>query len=152
MMAIKTGDVSFSFNKNESDGTLKYFSLSHPILHALDTGGILVIDEFDPKLHPLLIERIISLFGNKESNPHHSQLVFTTHDSNLLSSHIFRRDQVWFSQKDRYGATDLYSLAEYKIRSNSAFEKDYLADKYGATPIIGNFRAIINNRSNGTEN
>lgn len=147
----KTDDITFSFMRNESDGTLKYFSLSYPILHALDTGGRLVIDEFDSKLHPLLTEHIISLFGNSETNPRHAQLVFTTHDSNLLSSHLFRRDQIWFTQKDRYGATELYSLAEYKVRSNSPFEKDYLAGKYGATPIIGNIELILNGKGNGTE-
>lgn len=140
----KTADISFSFTKNESDGTLKYFSLAYPILHTLDTGGRLVIDEFDSKLHPLLTEHIISLFGNIETNPRHAQLIFTTHDANLLSSHLFRRDQVWFTQKDRYGATELYSLAEYKVRSNSHFEKDYLAGKYGATPIIGNISTVLN--------
>lgn len=147
----KTGDITFSFKRNESDGTLKYFALSYPILHALDTGDRLVIDEFDSKLHPLLTEHIISLFGNSETNPRHAQLVFTTHDSNLLSSHLFRRDQIWFTQKDRYGATELYSLAEYKVRSNSPFEKDYLAGKYGATPIIGNIGSILNGKGNGTE-
>lgn len=140
----KTADISFSFTKNESDGTLKYFSLAYPILHTLDTGGRLIIDEFDSKLHPLLTEHIISLFGSSEANPRHAQLIFTTHDTNLLSSHLFRRDQVWFTQKDRYGATELYSLAEYKVRSNSPFEKDYLAGKYGATPIIGNIRTVFN--------
>lgn len=146
----RTGDITFSFKRNESDGTLKYFSLSYPILHALDTGGRLVIDEFDSKLHPLLTEHIISLFGNPATNPRHAQLVFTTHDTNLLSSHLFRRDQVWFTQKDRYGVTELYSLAEYKVRSNSPFEKDYLAGKYGATPIIGNLSSIIKGKGNGT--
>lgn len=146
------GDVSFSFKGSESDGTLKYFSLAYPILHSLDTGGRLVIDEFDSKLHPLLTEHIIELFNNVETNPLNAQLIFTTHDTNLLSSRIFRRDQVWFTQKDRYGAAELYSLAEYKVRSNSPFEKDYLAGRYGATPIIGNIIPILKVSDNGTEN
>ena len=130
-------NILFPFLDNESDGTIKYFSLAFPIIDALDHGKRLVIDEMDSKLHPLLSERIVSLFNSKETNPQGAQLIFTAHDSNLLSSGAFRRDQIWFTQKDRLGASELYSLAEYKVRGNAAFEKSYLAGKYGATPILG---------------
>ena len=140
----KTGDVSFPFEVNESEGTLKYFSLAYPILDALDHGHRVIIDEFDSKLHPLLSEHIIALFNSQETNPHHAQLIFTTHDTNLLSSGMFRRDQVWFTQKNRFGATELYSLSDYKVRSNSPFERDYLSGKYGAVPVIGNINHVMN--------
>ena len=66
-----------------------------------------------------------------------------TDDTNILSSGLFRRDQIWFTQKDRFGATSLYSLSDYKVRSDAPFEKDYLSGKYGATPIIGNLESVL---------
>ena len=122
----------------------KYFSLAYPIIDALDNGKRLIIDEFDSKMHPLLTCRIIALFNSKETNPKNAQLIFTTHDTNLLSANIFRRDQIWFTQKDRYGATELYSLAEYKVRNDASFEKDYLSGKYGAIPIVGDLTRLFN--------
>ena len=135
--------VSFPFLDNESEGTIKYFSLAYPIIEALDHGKRLIVDEFDSKMHPLLTERVISLFNSKETKPHGAQLIFTAHDSNLLSSGSFRRDQVWFTEKDRLGASKLFSLAEYKVRSGASFEKGYLAGKYGATPILGNMSNLF---------
>lgn len=138
--------VHFLFNQSESEGTIKYFSLAGPILDTLDNGKILIIDELDSKLHTLLTQKIISLFNSKETNPKNAQLIFTTHDTNLLSSHLFRRDQIWFTQKDRYGATSLYSLADYivAVRNDASFEKDYLSGKYGATPVLKNFSKLFN--------
>ena len=138
--------VTFPFRKNESEGAIKYFSLAYPIIDALDNGKRLVIDEFDSKMHPLLTCRIIALFNSKVTNPKNAQLIFTTHDTNLLSANIFRRDQIWFTQKDRYGATELYSLAEYKVRNDASFEKDYLSGKYGAIPIVGDLTRLFNTR------
>ena len=138
--------VTFPFRKNESEGTIKYFSLAYPIIDALDNGKRLIIDEFDSKMHPLLTCRIIALFNSKETNPKNAQLIFTTHDTNLLSANIFRRDQIWFTQKDRYGATDLYSLAEYKVRNDASFEKDYLSGKYGAIPILGDLTRLFTSK------
>ena len=143
---VKT--ITFPFRKNESEGTIKYFSLAYPIIDALDNGKRLIIDEFDSKMHPLLTCRIIALFNSKETNPQNAQLIFTTHDTNLLSANIFRRDQVWFTQKDRYGATELYSLAEYKVRNDASFEKDYLSGKYGAIPIVGDLTRLFNTQEN----
>ena len=138
--------IIFPFAENESEGTVKYFALAYPIIHALDTGERLVVDEFDSKLHPLLTSSIIALFSSVETNPLHAQLIFTTHDSNLLGTNLFRRDQIWFTEKDRYGASSLYSLAEYKVRGGAAFERDYLSGRYGATPIIGNLASIFTNK------
>lgn len=140
----EVNNVAFSFNGNESEGTIKYFSLSYPIIDALDNGKRLVVDELDSKLHPLLVRRIITLFNSSETNPKGAQLLFTTHDTFLLGAGLFRRDQVWFTQKDNFGATEAYSLAEYKVRGNSPFEKEYLQGRFGATPIIGNLEAIFN--------
>ena len=139
-------NVTFSFNSNESEGTIKYFSLAYPIIDALDNGKRIVIDELDSKLHPLLVKKIITLFNSSETNPKGAQLLFTTHDTFLLSANLFRRDQVWFTQKDNFGATEAYSLAEYKVRRTSPFEKDYLQGKYGATPIIGDMENVFKDR------
>jgi len=109
----------------------------------LDHGKRLIVDEFDSKMHPMLTERVISLFNSKDTNPQGAQLIFTAHDSNLLSTGSFRRDQIWFTEKDRLGASNLFSLAEYKVRSGASFEKGYLAGKYGATPIIGNMSNLF---------
>lgn len=140
----EVNSVAFSFNRNESEGTIKYFSLAYPIINALDNGKLIVIDELDSRLHPLLVKRIISLFNDVRTNPKGAQLLFTAHDTYLLSAGLFRRDQVWFTQKDNFGATELYSLAEYKVRSSSPFERDYLLGKYGATPLIGDIESVFN--------
>ena len=140
---VAKGETSFQFLSMESEGTIKYFSMAYPIIKALDNGSRLVIDEFDSKLHPVLTNRIISLFNSRETNPRNAQLIFTAHDTNILSSGLFRRDQIWFTQKDRFGATSLYSLSDYKVRSDAPFEKDYLSGKYGATPVIGNLESVL---------
>lgn len=145
-----TQTITFPFRKNESEGTIKYFSLAYPIIDALDHGKRLVIDEFDSKMHPLLTCRIIGLFNSKETNPRNAQLIFTTHDTNLLNTNLFRRDQIWFTQKDSLGASELYSLAEYKVRNSAPFEKEYLMGKYGGIPVVGQFERLFD--SNEKEN
>ncbi|AVM53961.1 AAA15 family ATPase/GTPase [Bacteroides zoogleoformans] len=140
----EVNSVTFAFNQNESEGTIKYFSLAYPIIDALDNGKRIVIDELDSKLHPLLVKKIVTLFNDAKTNPKGAQLLFTAHDTFLLSAGLFRRDQVWFTQKDNFGATELFSLAEYKVRSTSPFERDYLLGKYGATPIFGDIEKIFN--------
>jgi hypothetical protein len=107
------------------------------LLQALKTGGALVVDELDARLHPLLTRTIIGLFNSNETNPHNAQLIFATHDTNLLSKELFRRDQIWFAEKDRFGATHLYSLAEFKVRNDASFGSDYIRGKYGAIPYLG---------------
>lgn len=139
----QVNNVSFAFNRNESEGTIKYFSLAYPIIDALDNGKRIIIDELDSRLHPLLVKRIVALFNDANTNPKGAQLLFTAHDTFLLSAGLFRRDQVWFTQKNSFGATELFSLAEYKVRSGSPFEKDYLQGKYGATPLIGDMENIF---------
>lgn len=146
--------VTFPFRKNESEGTIKYFSLAYPIIDALDHGKRLVIDEFDSKMHPLLTSKIIALFNSRLTNAKNAQLIFTTHDTNLLNANLFRRDQVWFTQKDSLGASELYSLAEYKVRNSAPFEKEYLMGKYGGVPIVGQFERLFDQKEeteNGTD-
>lgn len=144
----------FDIEDNESEGTQKLFSLAGPLLETLKNGEILVIDELDARFHPLITSAIIKLFNCLETNPKNAQLVFTTHDTNLLRRNIFdisvlRRDQIWFTEKDNQGATTLYSLVEYKVGKNAAFEKDYLIGKYGAIPFIGNIEELIGGISDG---
>jgi AAA15 family ATPase/GTPase len=128
--------VTFSMTDSESEGTVKYFSLAYPILDALENGKRLIVDEFGAKLHTLLLERIVSLFNTKSGNSRNAQLLVTLHDTNLLSSNLLRRDQIWFTQKNGRGESRLYPLSDYKVRSDASYEKDYLLGKYGATPII----------------
>ena len=145
-MGNATKTVTFPFRVNESEGTIKYFSLAYPIIDALDHGKRLVVDEFDSKMHPLLTSRIIGLFNSRVTNPRNAQLIFTTHDTNLLNASLFRRDQIWFTQKDSFGASELYSLAEYKVRNSAPFEKEYLMGKYGGIPVIGQFERLFDLR------
>uniref|UniRef100_UPI00286DE144 AAA family ATPase n=1 Tax=Chamaesiphon sp. VAR_69_metabat_338 TaxID=2964704 RepID=UPI00286DE144 len=127
----------------ESEGTQKLYGLSGLIVNLLEDGGVLIFDELDARLHPLITSAIVRLFNSSETNPKNAQLIFTTHDTNLLSGNLFRKDQVWFTEKNCYGATDLYSLAEYKIPERASFEQDYIAGKYGAVPFIGDLSRFL---------
>lgn len=132
----------FVFDNKESEGTKKLLELSPFIYNALKRKAPIFIDEFDARFHPLLTKKIVALFNSKENGG--SQLIFTTHDTNLLSSNLLRRDQIEFVEKDKYGASHLYSLAQFKgIRNTASFEKDYIQGKYGAIPFLGDFRKLI---------
>ncbi len=136
------GIATFSMQDDESSGTHKFFALTGPILDTLERGYILLVDELDSKLHPNLVCRIVALFNSKESNPKNAQLIFNTHDTNLLSSGLFRRDQIWFTEKDKLGAAKLFSLGDFsskEVRKNEAFEDNYIRGKYGAVPYLGFF-------------
>ena len=131
---LKSFDLEF-----ESDGTQKLLALSAPIIETLLKGEILVIDELDNSMHTELVNATIKLFNSKETNPINAQLIFSTHDTNLLNQELFRRDQIWFTQKDIYGVGELYSLVEYgkgKTRDDMVLEKNYLNGKFGAVPHI----------------
>lgn len=129
----------FDLHTNESDGTQKLFALSGPMLDALRNGRVLMVDELDARLHPSLTRALVETFNSREKNPRNAQLIFTTHDTHLLSAEVFRRDQIWFTEKDSHGGTDLFSLAEYKVRNDASFERDYLSGRYGAVPFISDF-------------
>jgi hypothetical protein len=137
------GLESFQMNKHESRGTQKIFALLAPVLSALKKSEVLIIDELDSLLHPLMAIAIIGLFNSKITNPKNAQLIFATHDVNLLSNQLFRRDQIWFTEKNRQEATDLYSLVEFDIDNNASFEQDYIQGRYGAIPFIGNLSKVI---------
>ena len=122
----------------ESAGTAALFSLLVPALSALESGGTLFIDELDSSLHPLLALELVRLFNDEKRNPFGAQLIFNTHDTNLLDRSVLRRDQVWFTEKDSTGASHLYSLTDFKPRRNENFKRGYLQGRYGAIPFIEN--------------
>ncbi len=104
---------------------------------ALDKGELFVVDEMDSHLHPLLTRSIIALFNSDEHNPKGAQLIFTSHNTNLLDLDIFRRDQIWFTEKnEKTVATDLFSLFDFSVRKDAKLEKSYLLGRFGAIPFI----------------
>ena len=135
--------VEFELNEHESAGTQKAFALSGLLFHTLRNGKILVIDELDARLHPFITKSIIQLFNSNKTNPHNAQLIFATHDTNHLSNRLFRRDQIWFMEKDKFAATDLYALSDFKIRNDASYETDYITGKYGAIPFVGATQNLI---------
>lgn len=142
------GQVEFDMRSQESSGTNKIFNISGPVFDVLNDGGVLIIDELDASLHPLLTLAVTRLFNSKQFNPNNAQLIFATHDTNLLYYGNYRRDQIYFVEKDQFGASDMYSLVEYKeegktIRKDRSFEKDYIEGRYGAIPFIGNLSDIV---------
>lgn len=137
------GSVDFDIDEQESDGTRKLFNLSGPIIDTLKMGKALFIDEMDAQLHPLLSKSIVNLFNSPKTNPYGAQLFFTTHDTNMLSKKILRRDQVVFVEKDgRRKMTRLSPMMSItlengsKPRTDSNYEKNYLDGKYGAVPHL----------------
>ena len=121
----------------ESDGTNSYFKLIGVVKKVLDEGTLLVADEMDAHLHPLLTKHLVSLFNSVEFNPNGAQLIFTSHNTNLLDLDVLRRDQIWFTEKDEQtAATDLFSLYDFSIRKDAKVEKGYLIGRYGAIPFI----------------
>lgn len=137
------GSTIFDIDE-ESEGTKKLIELSGPIFDTLSNGTVLWIDELDAKMHPLISQHIVELFNNPQTNPLNAQLIFSTHDTHLLSSKLLRRDQIWFTEKDKMEQTDLYNMMEIELpdgskpRSDSNYEKNYIAGRYGAIPFILN--------------
>ena len=120
----------------ESRGTSAYLGLLGPCLEALKVGGLICIDELNASMHPLLATRIVRLFNSPTSNPSGAQLIFDSHDTNLLQRSTLRRDQVWFTEKDEEGATHLYPLSDFKTRQHQDIEKGYLEGRYGGIPFL----------------
>jgi uncharacterized protein len=120
----------------ESSGTLAYLALLGPVVRLLKNGGTLWVDELDTSLHPLMAVQIMRLFASPASNPQSAQLIFNTHDTNLLSSGDLRRDQIWFTEKDSEGSSHLYPLTDFKPRRQENLENGYLQGRYGAIPFI----------------
>jgi hypothetical protein len=121
----------------ESDGTLAFFGLSGPALLAIKSGGTICVDELDASLHPLLALEVVRLFNDPKPNPQGAQIIFTTHDTNILDKASLRRDQIWFTEKDAEGGTHLYPLTDFKPRRNENLQRGYLQGRYGAIPFVG---------------
>lgn len=131
--------ILFDMIASESDGTSRYFSLIAPLVSTLESGGVFAVDELDDSLHPLLVREIVRAFHDPLVNKNKAQLIFNTHDTTLLDPALFRRDQIWFTQKDSTGKTKLYPLIEFSPRKNEALQKGYLEGRYGAIPFLGHF-------------
>ncbi len=130
--------VPFSL-ADESVGTQRFFSVLGPWILALLKGVTIFVDEIDASLHPMLTRKLIRLFHDSEWNRHGAQLILTSHDVSLMDSSLFRRDQIWLTEKDADGAAQLYSLNDYKPRKGENWRKGYMAGRYGAVPILGDF-------------
>ena len=121
---------------SESEGTIKSIILFIYARTAILNDKSIFVDELNIKLHPLLMKFIVDLFYEKNSS---AQLIYTTHDTTLMDKKFFRRDQIWFVQKDEFGYSELSALSDFKVRSDASFEKDYLAGVYGGIPLIKEF-------------
>ena len=136
----------------ESNGTRKMFHLFDFFMDALKNGMVLFVDELDAKLHPLLTRYIINLFHNSDTNKSNGQLIYSTHDTVNLNKETFRRDEIWFAEKDKDGISEIYALSDYileddknagkKVRNDATYNKDYLTGRYGAIPVLEEFDII----------
>lgn len=128
--------VTFDF-KDESDGTQKLFAFAGPWIDSLAHGYVLFIDELHDNLHPRLVQFLVQLFHSNETNPRNAQLVFTTHETSILNQEVFRRDQIWFCEKDKQQATVVYPLTDFSPRKGREnLELAYLSGRYGALPYV----------------
>jgi len=132
--------------EEESQGTLKMIALYRSLINTLDNGRTLFIDELDAKLHSLLVKYIIKLFSSEKTNPKNAQLIFTTHDITNLTKENFRRDEIWFVEKEKESNTsNLYSLIDFKlengnkVRNDASYGKNYLYGIYGGVPILKDY-------------
>lgn len=129
---------------DESTGTQSLFVMAGIILDALASGSVLVVDEFEKNLHPNLSEYLIRLFHNPVTNPHNAQLIFATHDITQLSLLTFRRDQIWFVEKDEWGASRLRRCSDWKgLTADTPIDKWYASGRFGGTPIINDVEFMI---------
>ena len=130
------GQISLKMDQ-QSDGTRVLFGLSEPIADVLEHGRVLIIDELSNHFHSLLTRLLVHKFSNA-CNPHHAQLIFTTHDSSLLSADMLRRDQIWFFERNRQTGLSsiLFPLSDFKPRKEEALEKGYLEGRYGGVPYL----------------
>lgn len=136
------GSAKFELH-DESEGTQRLYGLIAPVLDCLRDGHVLVVDELDSSLHTLLVRRLITMFQTPELNSNGAQLIFSTHDTSLLDHTLFRRDQIWFTEKDADQATCLYPLTDFSPRKQEAWERGYLAGRYGAVPFFSNWPTPI---------
>lgn len=122
----------------ESVGTLRFLSVAGTWLKSLEAGRIVIADELDASLHPILVRKLIEMFQNENINQGNAQLIFNTHDTTLLDLTLFRRDQIWFVEKEKYGESHLYPLSDFSPRKDESLHKGYLQGRYGAIPLVDN--------------
>jgi len=140
----ETGNSELFEARYESAGTLKLFNLAPLIFESLSKGGVLIMDELDNSMHPFMAELIIKLFNDTRINKGNAQLIFSTHNINLMSSELLRRDQIWFTEK-KQGVTTFYSLDDYdkkKVKPQSPFNQWYAEGRFGGIPEI-NYQGIV---------
>jgi AAA15 family ATPase/GTPase len=126
--------------EDESDGTQALFAFAGPVIDTLKNGLIMVVDELHNHFHPKLVQYLVELFHNNKTNPHNAQLIFTTHETSILNQDVFRRDQVWFCEKNDEQATSLYPLTDFSPRKDREnIEQGYLSGRYGALPFVRTF-------------
>ncbi len=145
--------VTLNMQENESDGTKKLFDIAGLLLHAFNikVSGLIILDEIDSNFHPSLLINLINLFNDPEVNKSNVQLLFTSHDTNLMNPSLMRRDQFYFAEKEQNEGTRFYSLADLKgIRNDADFAKQYLAGFYGAVPMLSEFLNDNNANNDGT--
>ena len=131
----------FAFEEYESEGTQRLFEYAAYLYDALHQGNVLIIDQFDSQLHPLLAKRLVDLFNSAANT--HSQIIFVTQNTQLMEENLLRRDQIAFVEKDRQGGSHLYCLAEIKGVKTEAHQREYLCGRYGATPVVGDFKELF---------
>lgn len=135
----KLGDMSKELTLNdESSGTRKLFSLLPLVAQTLTIGGVLIVDELDAKLHPVLLRYLISLFRNPKTSKRHAQLIFTSHDLLTMNAKMFRKDEIWFVAKGEQQNSVLYSLSDFDMEDSKSttYDQEYLMGKYGADPYL----------------
>lgn len=147
--------LSMNLEYRESSGNKKIFDLAGLLLVAFNMGNtpfLIVIDEIDSNFHPSLLIKLIEMFNNPKINKNNSQLLFTSHDTNLMSPSIMRRDQFYFAEKQEDESTRLYSLADLRgIRNDADFAKQYLAGYYGALPVLNDYTEVEENEKAGKQ-
>lgn len=139
------GKAVFEF-QDESEGTQRLFAFAGPLFEIFRDGRVLCVDELDRSLHTLLVRQLVSMFHDPSINTGGAQLIFTTHDTALLDADILRRDQIWFTEKNSDQSSQLYPLTDFSARKNEAFEKGYLAGRYGGIPILQQLKVTASGR------
>lgn len=146
-----SGLINFDIDE-ESTGTRSLLSIGGIIIDALEKGSVLVIDEFEKNLHPIITSYLIKLFNEKFFNPKNAQLIFATHDVTQLNEELFNRDQVWFTQKNEFGVTELIRCSDIKgLRLNAPLDKWYVTGRLGGTAIINDTNFILATQEGGVE-
>ena len=129
--------------QEESTGTQRLFNFSYKLFYAIQTGGLVVVDELGSNIHPNITRAIIRMFQSEKINPKRAQLIFTSHDNTLQRANLLRRDQIWFTQKRPDGSTELYPLSDFRPRNDLAIDKAYLDGRFGAVPILPDEEEIL---------